>query len=80
MKKLNQTLNIIMGSSAGIFIGHAIHVFTDFKRHPELYAMQSAPWYTSIVVWGAVTLAVLLVCGLIKVFIKRKSKNGGAPR
>jgi hypothetical protein len=56
------------------FIGRGIYVVWDYKTHPELYAMQSAPWYTSILVFGAFTIVVLLVCAVIKTIIKSKQK------
>jgi hypothetical protein len=67
--------NIIMGASIGGLIGRGIYVIWDFKTHPELYAVQSAPWYTSILVYGAFTLVVLLVCTVIKAMIKSKQKE-----
>lgn len=48
MKKLNAICNTIMCTGIGIFIGHGIYIVLDFKKHPARYAMQSAPWYTSI--------------------------------
>ena len=75
MKRLNMILNTIMGASAGVLIGHGIYVVRDFKTHPELYIIQSAPWYTSILMYGAFTLVVLLVCIVIKAIVKRKMKK-----
>jgi ABC-type antimicrobial peptide transport system permease subunit len=63
-----------MGAFIGVFIGRGIYVIWDFKTHPELYAVQSAPWYTSILVYGAFTIVVLLVCIVIKAIIKSKQK------
>jgi ABC-type antimicrobial peptide transport system permease subunit len=74
MKRLNIILNTIMGAFIGVFIGCGIYVIWDFKTHPELYAVQSAPWYTSILVYGAFTIVVLLVCIVIKAIIKSKQK------
>jgi ABC-type antimicrobial peptide transport system permease subunit len=74
MKRLNIILNTIMGAFIGVFIGRGIYVIWDFKTHPELYAVQSAPWYTSILVYGAFTIVVLLVCIVIKAIIKSKQK------
>lgn len=70
MKKVNQILNIIMGTFIGVFIGHAIYVAWNFKNHPEFYAMQSAPWYTSILVYGVFTVILEVVCLLSKIFLK----------
>lgn len=72
MKKIKFVLNIVMGSCVGVFIGCGIYTFVDFKTHPGLYAMQSAPWYTGIIVNGAFTLAVLVVGIVIKAIIKLK--------
>lgn len=60
----------------GVFIGHGIYVLWDFKTHPGLYAMQSVPWYTSILVYGVSTVVVLLICIAIKAVIKHKQKRG----
>ncbi len=75
MKKLNTFLNIIMGAFIGVFIGHGIYTDWDFKTYPELYAIQSAPWYTSILMYGAFTIIALLICVAIKVIINRKAKQ-----
>ena len=75
MKKLNNFLNILIGTFIGVFIGvfigHGIYVYYDFKTHPDLYAMNSAPWYTSILVYGIFTLVVILVVIIAKILIKR---------
>jgi len=75
MKRLNTILNTIMGVFAGVWIGHGGYVVWNFKTRPELYAMQSAPWYTSILVYGAFTLVVLSVCLVGKAIIKHKMKK-----
>ena len=71
MRKLNNFLNILTGAFVGAFIGHGIYVCWDFKMHPNLYAIRSVPWYTSILVHGIFTLAVVLVVIAAKVFIKK---------
>ncbi len=71
MKKLNNFLNILIGAFVGVFVGRGIYVYWDFKTHPDLYAVQSAPWYTSILVSGAVTLAVVVVAVIAKIIIKK---------
>ena len=74
MKKWNTYLNNAMGAFVGVFIGQVCFRVWDFKTSPELYAMQSAPWYTSILVYGAVTAVELLICIVIKAIIKHKQK------
>ncbi len=78
MKKLNQMLNIIIGAFVGVFIGHSIYIIWDFNTHPALYAAQSAPWYTSILVYGAATAVVLLIALMAKFFIKRQMRKQSA--
>ena len=75
MKKINKFLNNFMGAFTGVFIGHSIYVIWNYKMRPELYAMQSAPWYTSILVDGVMTLAVLLLCLLLKLGLKYCEKK-----
>ncbi len=75
MKKLNTILNIIMGAFVGVFIGHGIYTVWDFKTHPKLYAVRSAPWYTSVLMYGAFTIIMLLICIVIKAIINHKSKQ-----
>ena len=75
MKTLNRILNIIIGAVVGVFIGHGIYVFWDFKTHPDLYAMRSAPWYTSILVAGIETAVVLVIAIIIKLIIRQRLKQ-----
>ena len=75
LKKLNSLLNIIMGSSVGVFIGHTLFEYSRFRKYPDLYAMQSAPWYTSTVIYGAVTAAIVLISLILKIFAIKKNES-----
>ena len=77
-KKMNEVLNGIMGAFTGVFLGHGILEVWRYNTRPELYALQSAPWYTSILVYGAFTVVVLAVCMVIKAIWKyyAKKSNG----
>ncbi len=70
-QKINNVLNIIMGSSVGVWIGHGIYTYWDYKAHPGLYAMYSAPWYTGSLIYGAAALATLVICFLIKLVLRK---------
>lgn len=72
LKRANQILNTIIGAFVGVFIGHGIHTFRDFNSHPDLYAMQSAPWYTSIISYGVMTVIVVAIAVVIKLIIRKK--------
>ena len=75
LKRLNQIANITIGSFIGVFIGYGIYVFWNYKTHPDLYAMQSAPWYTSIFVYGIVMLIFVMVAVIAKLIIRKKMKK-----
>ncbi|MCM1135417.1 MAG: hypothetical protein NC400_07550 [Clostridium sp.] len=71
-KKINQILNIVIGSFIGVFIGSGLYKYWHFKKYPDLYVMQSAPWYTSILVNGIFALILLAICMIIKVILIEK--------
>lgn len=72
MKKISRVLNIMTGCFIGIFAGHGFYVFFDYKNHPDLYAMQSAPWYTGILVYGIFTIVTVAVLQILKWIISKK--------
>lgn len=75
IKNFYYFLNILIGSSVGVFIGHGIYIFWDYRTHSNLYAMQSDSWYTSILVYGIVIIAISIVAIVIKLLIRRKWKQ-----
>ena len=75
LKKLNGVLNILIISLIGDFAGHAIYVCLDYRTHPQVYAMQSAPWYTGILYYGIYTVASLIIAIIIKLILWRKLKQ-----
>ncbi len=75
LKKINIVLNLIISSFIGVFVGQGIYIFYDYKTHPSLYEMQSAPWYTSVLVYGIITILVLITAISIKRIIQRKLKG-----
>ncbi len=75
MKRLNQIVNNFIGSTVGVFAGHCIWRYLDYRRHPEMYVPLSAPWYTSILMYGAFAFVVLFICFVIKAVIRYKQKE-----
>ena len=75
LRKLNCFLNIVIGSFIGVFIGFGIYKFWHFKTYPNLYAMQSAPWYTELLLDGAMVAVLVVVCIILKLIIWRKIKS-----
>ena len=74
LRKLNCFLNIVIGSFIGVFIGFGIYKFWHFKTYPNLYAMQSAPWYTELLLDGAMVVVAVVVCIILKLIIWKKLK------
>ena len=74
LRKLNCFLNIVIGSSIGVFIGFGIYKFWHFKTYPNLYAIQSARRYTELLLDGALVAVVVVVCIILKLIIRKKSK------
>lgn len=75
MKKLDQILNILMGAFIGVFLGHGLWQYWNYHRYPDLYAMQSAPWYTSILVYGAFAAGVVIIALLLKWILGKASQK-----
>lgn len=71
MKKIKQILNIIMGTALGVFVGRTAYTCWDYAAHPQLYAAQSAPWYTGVLVQGAATAAVILAVLIVKAILRK---------
>lgn len=71
-ERVNNWLNILMGTVFGVFLGYGIFVYWEYQNRPELYALSSTPWYSSILLYGAYTVGILLVLALIKWFLKKK--------
>lgn len=79
MKKINSALNILMGSVTGLYLGHVLFVLWNRIAHPGRYAFYSAPWYTSILVYGVLTLAALALClaakGILRLCLRKAEKS-----
>ena len=75
LKKLNGILNILICSFIGAFAGYVIYVCLDYRTHPGLYDMQSAPWYTGILYYGIYTIVPLIIAIILKLFLWRKLKQ-----
>ena len=75
LKKLNGVLNILIISLIGAFAGYVIYVCLDYRIHPQVYAMQPAPWYIGILYYGIYTIVPLMIAIIIKLILCRKLKQ-----
>ena len=72
-KRINQLLNIIIGSAVGVFIGHGLYEYWHYRKYPDF--LQSAPWYTSILLYGVFTLVVVAVCIMGKIILRKRMQR-----
>ena len=75
LQKLNSALTIFIGALAGVFVVNAIYVFWDCFAYPDLYAAQSAPWYTSILFYGIAIGSAIIVLIIIKLLLRVKIRQ-----
>ena len=77
MKELHKFLKVFIFVQLGACCGRVLAKYLDFVKHPELYAMQSTPWYVSImltVMLSAImiiltTIAYYIVCRIISTIV-----------
>ena len=73
--KLNGFLNCLIGAFIGVFLAGSIYTYWDYRTHPEIYKVSSAPWYTGILLFGIVSGAIILAALIVKVMIREKVKK-----
>lgn len=68
--KAKKILNIVLGSSCGVYIGMVLWRLLDYWMNKEVYMSYSAPWYTSIIAisifWGIVILVEIILLLVVK--------------
>lgn len=74
MKKLYNTLKVALWCVVGVFAGTSVYQYIDYHQRPGLYALTSAPWYTSIRIDAIFTVTVILLLLLAMQIVKRKMK------
>ena len=72
MKKLDQFLHTLFWVAPGMFAGFALYEYIDYKAHPGLYAMWSAPWYVGLLMPGIVCLCIMAAAWIIRRIIRRR--------
>ena len=74
MKKLYQILRTAILCVVGVFAGTSVYQYIDYHQRPGLYALTSAPWYTSLQIDAVFTAAVVLILLIAMRIVKRKMK------
>ena len=71
-KKVYNFLHISLWAFVGVFIGSSLWRCYEYYAYRDLFAVQSAPWYLSIVVNGLFTAVIVLVLLVLRRLVKRK--------
>jgi hypothetical protein len=64
----------MIGCFIGTFIVISLYKWYDYKKYPDLYAVQSAPWYLSIEINAIFTLMIVIAILIIMWVVKKKMK------
>ncbi|WP_049945242.1 hypothetical protein [Butyrivibrio sp. AC2005] len=73
MKNYNKLINLIMVFGSGVFAESLFAAYRDFINHPEVYEINSAPWYYYSAVPNSVAyVAFIILCLLIKLAIHKR--------
>ena len=72
MKKLYNFLKYVICASFYVIVIKISMDFYKYKRFPNLYSSYSAPWYTEALLYSAASFAVIIVCIILRVFIRHK--------
>ena len=70
--KRNTFLSCVIGAFTGVFLARSVYTYWDYKTHPEIYAVSSAPWYTAILLFGVISGAIILGALIVKALIRWK--------
>lgn len=73
MKRLCGILKTAIWCLLGVLLGSTIYTLWDYKAHPGLYEMQSAPWYTGLLLSAGVTAVLVLVLAVILAVLKKRT-------
>ena len=78
-KKIRKFFIFFIAAQIGCCLGRVLAVYNDYLRHPQLYAINSAPWYVylipTIVITGVMVLTTAIVYFIISFVIKKKHKD-----
>lgn len=61
MKELHKFLKALLFVQLGACTARVIERYMDYTKHPELYAAQSAPWYSGIMLTVLLFAATILI-------------------
>lgn len=78
LRKLKRLMELLLGVTAGVWLGIAIWQWVEYGLHPEQYVWNSAPWYTQLLVISGLMGALLLLEAALYWLIRHRIKKGGS--
>ena len=76
MKELHKFLKVFIFVQLGACTGRVLAQYLDYVKHPGLYAMQSAPWYTGIEITLILNAAIISVATVAYILVGRSIRKG----
>lgn len=73
MKRLKRVLEIGIGALAGAYIGLAFGDIQSYFRFRALYAADSAPWYTGLLVRTLFMLLIAVLWAAAYIAVRRRA-------
>lgn len=73
MKRLKRMLEIGIGALAGAYIGLALGDIQSYFRFRALYAADSAPWYTGLLVRTLFMLLIAVLWAAVYIAVRRRA-------
>ncbi len=71
MKEIDKFFKGFIFVQSGACFGHALAKYIDYINHPDVYAVQSAPWYTSSILMAIIVSITTITCFIVGHIIKR---------
>lgn len=72
MKIFYNFLKYVIYASFYVIVIKTSMDFYEYKRFPKLYSSYSDPWYTEALLYSAASFIVIIVCIVLRVFIRHK--------
>ena len=71
-RKVSRWLNLLIGGIIGAVLGRTVFEVWKYLHYPELYVVQSIPWYTNILFCWIEAVALVVIVAVVKMFLRKK--------
>ncbi len=75
MKKIIYFLRMTLVFLTGLFLGSGLCQYRHYRLYPEIYQVQSAPWYLNLCLQGVFFVIVAAVILIILAILTKKQKS-----